>query len=253
MSIRRGFPVRRAAFNTRESESARIPSRRAPVVALLSIGAVLAIGGATACAPGDDRAISAQPSSTNSSPRATRVAAFTAVRPVGVPLPGFSVEDTGRTVMECTRWNPSQLGPAPSSCQPNSLAAYLCWDSPGSVLCLADALDTTLRRYGLTSSVKPPANASMDGVPTRLTLSSGERCGIRLGSDQGQEPIHPSLRGLTVAFYCGTDGLMVWGPQTWQRREEVIDKSTPVWSVRVAKRDAAPHWEDVEVAEFAVA
>lgn len=166
-------------------------------------------------------------------------------------MPGFGVEETGLAVNECVRRNPSQFGPAPSSCYPTALGAYLCWDSRSSVLCLADAWGGTLRRYGLSEAVQRSPYASVDGVPTRLTLANGRRCGLRLNSDQGKEAVHPSLKGYVAAFYCGNDGQMVWGPMDKDRRDEVIDKSTGTWRVRLSNGDVATTTAEVALAEFA--
>jgi hypothetical protein len=185
-------------------------------------------------------------------PPSTQVITAVPVGRTGQPNNGYrevpSASD-GFTVSDCTTPSPSALADNIYYCSPSAASAGTCWPStPGSLLCANNPWDKTLHRvtYGGQLPAVPPT-ATPD--PFAVVLTGGSRCLLRNGGAWGGRD-----DGYVGVYGCngpGSESAMLWLPSAGPGT--CIDRSTPVWTVKVGELDnsAPPQTRAVTTAWFA--
>lgn len=166
-------------------------------------------------------------------PPATQVITAVAVGPNGEPFNGYreAPSQGSVTVTDCTTPSPSAVGDDIYYCSPSAAGADTCWPStPGSLLCLDDPWDKRLHRVtygGQLPHVQPGAITD----PFALLLDDGTRCRLRNGGAWGGRD-----DGYVGVYGCGaadSNLAVLWLPS--QGAGSCIDRSTPVWTVKVGQ------------------
>jgi hypothetical protein len=195
-------------------------------------------------------ALSATPA--NADPPPTQVITAVPVGPTGQPVNGYqevhSASD-GFTVSDCTTASPSAVADNIYYCSPSAASAGTCWPStPGSLLCADNPWDKTLHRVTYGGQLPPvPPTATPD--PFALVLTGGSQCLLRNGGAWGGRD-----DGYVGVYGCngpGSDSSVLWLPSAGPGT--CIDRSTPVWTVKVGELDnsAPPQTRAVTTAWFA--
>jgi hypothetical protein len=182
----------------------------------------------------------------------TQVITTVAVGSDGQPINGYQEvhsDSGGEQVSDCSTPSPSAVADNIYYCSPTAASAANCWPAgPGSLLCLDDPWDRRLHRVtynGPLPPVQPPATPD----PFALVLDGGIRCTLRNGGAWGGRD-----DGYVTVYGCdgpSPDSGVLWLPS--EGAGTCIDRSTPVWTVRVGHQTGAtpPEVRAVTTAWFA--
>ncbi len=119
-------------------------------------------------------------------------------------------------------------------CGPDAAGADVCWPStPGTLLCLNDPWDKELRRFAYADTL-PRAQPAATPEPLALLLDDGTRCRLRNGGAWGGRD-----DGLAGAYGCPDETPAVLVPITVKAGESAIDRSQPLWTVKVGSLGAS--------------
>ncbi|MDD4868047.1 MAG: hypothetical protein PHQ28_13280 [Mycobacterium sp.] len=164
----------------------------------------------------------------------TRIVTTVAVNSDGQPTNGYQEAPAPGNVTavdQCTSSSPSAVADNIYSCSPSAADAGTCWPStPGSLLCLDNPWDGRVHRVTYGGSL-PPVRPTATPDPLALVLQDGTRCLLRNGGAWGGRD-----DGFVGVYGCGQPGsdlAVLWLPS--QGPGTCIDRSTPVWSVRVGQ------------------
>jgi hypothetical protein len=177
------------------------------------------------------------PGSAVADPPPTQVITVMAVGPAGQPINGYNespAEGNAITVEGCEP-SPSAVADNVYSCAPTAAGAGTCWPStPGSLLCVDNPWDKRLHRVAYRDPL-PPVHPTATPDPFALTLDDGTRCLLRNGGAWGVR-----ADGYVGVYGCGVDGggnpAVLWLPS--QGAGTCIDRSSPVWTVKVGQLGA---------------
>jgi hypothetical protein len=174
-----------------------------------------------------------QPSTTSAAAAATDIVNEVAVNASGQPVNGYH-ETTGDQPVpdqaDCNEASPAAVSKDIYRCSPAAYGADVCWPASGlELLCMNDPWAKELHRIrarGALPQVSPPDVPQ----PVALLLDDGTHCRLRNGGAWGYR--YDGLRG----FYgCGDHpGLDVLAPMN----ADPIDRSSPVWTVKVGADEA---------------
>jgi hypothetical protein len=185
-------------------------------------------------------------------PLPTQVITAVAVGPTGQPINGYQEahsESEGFTVSDCTTPSPSAVADNIYYCSPSAASAGTCWPStPGSLLCDDDPWDKTLHRVTYGGQL-PPVQPAATTDPFALVLTGGIRCLLRNGGAWGGRD-----DGYVGVYGCngpGSESSVLWLPS--EGAGTCIDRSAPVWTVKVGELDnsSPPQTRAVTTAWFA--
>jgi hypothetical protein len=185
-------------------------------------------------------------------PAPTQVVTAVPVGPDGQPVDGYrEAPPRGNVVAvsDCTYPSPSAVADNVYYCAPSAADAGTCWAStPGSLLCMDNPWDKLLHRVSHEGQL-PPVRHTATPDPFALLLDDGTRCKFRNGGAWGAR-----ADGYEGVYGCG-DLAVLWLPS--QGAGTCIDRSGPVWTVKVGKLGApttrlpAPQTHTVTTAWFA--
>lgn len=179
-------------------------------------------------------AVSARGGSAVADPPPTQQITVVAVGPDGQPINGYrETPPEGNVVtVTCTTASPSAVDDNVYSCSPSAAGAGTCWPStPGSLLCVDDPWDRRLHRVNYQGSL-PPVQPTATPDPFALTLDDGSHCRFRNGGAWGLR-----ADGYEGVYWCGAGNPEVlWLPS--QGAGTCIDRSSPVWTVKVGRLGA---------------
>lgn len=171
----------------------------------------------------------------HTAPPATEVVYVVAVDVDGQPSSGYQEQPSEgtNTVSDCAA-SPSAVSPDIYQCSPSAASADVCWPAtPDSLLCVNDPWDKHLHRVTVGNpllQVQPTAIPQ----PFALLLDDGTRCRRRNGGAWGGRD-----DGYVGAYGCQSPALTV----LVQPGQQVIDRSAPMWTVKVGELGAAdPHF-----------
>jgi hypothetical protein len=163
---------------------------------------------------------------------ATDVVGVIAVGANGQSANGYHVmnRQPSPNLSGCTRPSPSAVSNNIYACDPSEAAAEVCWPAPGAVLCLVDPWSKALRRFASPGGL-PAVNHPATPMPFALLLDDGTPCVLPNGADLGGR-----ADGRFAAYGCGNgpSSLAVLADPD-QDPASVIDRSNPVWTVRVGQ------------------
>lgn len=163
-------------------------------------------------------------------PPPTQVITTVAVGPGGQPINGYlEAPSPGNVtaVSECSTPSPSAVADNIYYCSPSAADAGTCWVStPGSLLCVDNPWDKRVHRVTYSGQL-PPVQAPAAPDPFALVLDGGTRCLFRNGGAWGGRD-----DGYVGVYDCG-DLVVLWLPS--QGAGTCIDRSTPVWTVKIGQ------------------
>jgi hypothetical protein len=163
-------------------------------------------------------------------PPATQVITAVAVGPNGEPINGYQAatsQSNVTAVSDCTP-SPSAVAEGIYYCSPSAARADTCWPStPGSLLCVEDPWDKRLHRVTYGGPL-PPVHPADKPAPFALLLDDGSRCRLALGGARGGRD-----DGYDVVYLC--EALAVLAPVYSNIPEDAIDRSQPLWAVKVGE------------------
>lgn len=176
------------------------------------------------------------PSCAHPAPPATEVVHVVAVDPDGQPSAGYREQppdSTPTTVSDCAA-SPTAVTANIYECWPSAAGADACWPAASdTLLCLGDPWDKQLHRV-TASGPLPQVQPSASPEPLALLLDDGTRCRRRNGGAWGGRD-----DGYVGAYSCASPSLTV----LVKPDHDVIDRSVPLWTVRVGELGAAtPHF-----------
>src|ERR1700677_245784 len=216
------------------SRSPRKPSRWIVVAAAAIVFLVAASTWVLLHRSGSGRPAGASPSSTSPArPNGTQVTTVVAVDANGQPVNGYREVPTSEDPSNVTNVFDCDVSPAAVAndiyyCAPDAAGADVCWPStPGTLLCLDDPWDKEVCRVayaGPLSQVQPTPGPA----PFALFLDDGTRCRLRNG---GAWDVRDD--GLVGAYGCPNETPAVLVPVTPKAGESAIDRSQPLWTVKV--------------------
>ena len=182
----------------------------------------------------------------------TQVITTVAVGSGGQPVNGYQEvhsENGGEPVSDCTTPSPSAVADNIYYCSPTAASAANCWPSPpGSLLCLDDPWDHKLHRVTYNGAL-PPVQATATPDPFALVLDGGIRCTLRNGGAWGgRDDDYVTVYGCDGP---SSDSGVLWLPS--EGAGTCIDRSTPVWTVKLGDQMTAtsPETRAVTTAWFA--
>jgi hypothetical protein len=171
------------------------------------------------------------PSSADQPP--TQAITTVAVGPNGQPINGYREAPSNgnvTAVSDCTTPSPSAVANNVYYCSPSAAGAGTCWPStPGSLLCVDNPWDMRLHRVTYGGPL-PPVQPTASPDPFALLLDGGTRCLFRNGGAWGSR-----ADGYVGVYDCG-DVAVLWLPS--QGAGTCIDRSAPVWTVKVGQLGA---------------
>jgi hypothetical protein len=178
-------------------------------------------------------------------PPPTQVINAVAVGPNGQPINGYQEAPQGGNlpaVNDCTP-SPSAVADNIYSCSPAVTDAGTCWPSTrGTLLCVDNPWDKRLNRVAYGGQL-PPVQHPATPDPFALVLEDGTRCTLRHGGAWGGRD-----DGYVGVYGCDSANpnmSVLWLPS--QGAGSCIDRSTPVWTVKVGQLGAAnPHFPPPE-------
>ena len=166
-------------------------------------------------------------------PEATDVITVVAVDAAGQPANGYRVEPrlvSSPNLSGCLDPSPAAVDNNIYACEPSEAGASVCWPAPGSVLCMRDPWEQTLRGFYLASAL-PAVDAPQTPMPFALLLDDGTRC--LLG---GSRAWGGRADGLVAAYGCG---LPTWSYAVLVSPDQglpaAIDRSKPLWTVQTGE------------------
>jgi hypothetical protein len=146
----------------------------------------------------------------------------------------------------CDIASPAAVTPNVHVCHPSAAGTDVCWAAPpASMLCLDDPWAKGLRRFAFDTAYLSQVQPVAYPQPYALLLDDGTRCRFMYGGARGGRP-----DGYLPAYNCGTAGSglsVLMGPDA----SDPIDRSTPLWTVKVAALGSAPQTRSVTTAWFA--
>ena len=162
---------------------------------------------------------------------ATQVSNDVAVNSTGQPVNGYHETGGGGSntgQVDCTESSPAAVSNNIYSCGPTAANADVCWPvaQGNDLLCMDDPWAKNLHRVhnqGPLSAVSPPQHPE----PVALLLEDGNRCRLRNGGSWD-----PGPDGYNGAYSCNGDVAVLvamHGPG------DAIDRSAPVWTVKLGK------------------
>jgi hypothetical protein len=184
-------------------------------------------------------ALSGLPGCANTAPSTTEVVHVVAVDTDGRPSNGYREQPPDGTVTavsDCAA-SPAAVSADIYQCWPSAAGADVCWPStPDSLLCVDDPWDKRLHRVTIGEEllhVQPTAIPQ----PFALLLDDGTRCRRRNGGAWGGRD-----DGYLGAYGCQSSLTVLV-----KADQEVIDRSAPMWTVKVGELGAAnPHFPPPE-------
>jgi hypothetical protein len=166
-------------------------------------------------------------------PPPTQAITTVAVGPTGQPINGYREAPSNgnvTAVSDCTTPSPSAVANDVYYCSPSAAGAGTCWPStPGSLLCVDNLWDMRLHRVTYGGAL-PPVQPTASPDPFALLLDGGTRCLFRNGGAWGGRD-----DGYVGVYDCG-DLAVLWLPS--QGAGTCIDRSAPVWTVKVGQLGA---------------
>ena len=166
-------------------------------------------------------------------PPPTQAITTVAVGPAGQPINGYREAPSNgnvTAVSDCTTPSPSAVANDVYYCSPTAAGAGTCWPStPGSLLCVDNPWDMGLHRVTYGGPL-PPVQPTASPDPFALLLDGGTRCLFRNGGAWGGR-----ADGYVGVYDCG-DVAVLWLPS--QAAGTCIDRSAPVWTVKVGQLGA---------------
>ena len=166
-------------------------------------------------------------------PPPTQAITVVAVGPNGEPINGYQEAPPNgnvTAVSDCTTPSPSAVANDVYYCSPTAAGAGTCWPStPGSLLCVDNPWDKRLHRVTYGGPL-PPVQPTASPDPFALLLGGGTRCLFRNGGAWGGR-----ADGYVGVYDCG-DVAVLWLPS--QGAGTCIDRSAPVWTVKVGQLGA---------------
>lgn len=198
------------------------------------LAAAAALAAATTCA--------LPPTVSSAAPTATEVVNVVAVDANGQPANGYreipNPGDAGDTyvVFGC-EGSPAAVSGDIYECSPSAAAADVCWPATrGTVLCVDDPWSKELHRLSPNDPL-PQVQPAATPEPFALLLDDGTRCRLRNGGAWGGRD-----DGLVGAYGCYDGAPTVLGPADPKPGQSAVDRSGPVWTVRVGELGAGdPH------------
>jgi hypothetical protein len=165
-------------------------------------------------------------------PAATEVITLVPVGPNGEPINGYQEapsQSNVNNVVDCTTPSPAAVADDIYSCSPSAASADVCWPStPGSLLCVDDPWDMQLHRVSYSDQL-PHVQPVAQPQPMALLLDDNTRCRLRNGGAWGGRQ-----DGYVGAYGCGpANANLAVLVQPSQGATAVIDRSLPVWTVKV--------------------
>jgi len=166
-------------------------------------------------------------------PPPTQAITTVAVGPTGQPINGYREAPSNgdvTAVSDCTTPSPSAVANDVYYCSPTAAGAGTCWPStPGSLLYVDNPWDMRLHRVTYGGPL-PPVQPTASPDPFALLLDGGTRCLFRNGGAWGGR-----ADGYVGVYDCG-DVAVLWLPS--QGAGTCIDRSAPVWTVKVGQLGA---------------
>jgi hypothetical protein len=167
-------------------------------------------------------------------PTATQVITLVPVGPNGEPINGYREapsQSNENTVADCTTPSPAAVADDIYSCSPSAASADVCWPStPGSLLCVDDPWDNELFRVSYPDQL-PHVQPVAQPQPFALLLDDNTRCRLRNGGAWGGRQ-----DGYVGAYGCEPAGSnLAVLVQPSQGASTAIDRSMPVWTVKVGQ------------------
>jgi serine/threonine-protein kinase len=166
----------------------------------------------------------------------------------GQPANGFRevLNISNSELAGCESSSPAAVSPNIYYCYPSAAGADLCWPAPpASMLCLDDPWAKGLHRFAFDTAYLTTMQPPSSPRPFALLLDDDTRCRFISGGARGDRP-----DGYLPAYNCGTAGstlAVLMGPNA----TDPIDRSTPLWTVRVAPLGSPPQTRSVATAWFA--
>jgi hypothetical protein len=174
---------------------------------------------------------SSTPPNTGPAKPATQRVVIRPVTATGRLAEGFTAVPGTQGPAECTGTSgpasPAAVDGGIVECSPAFLDAVACWraSTARSVLCYRDPWSTQLTLLPTDGPVAAAA-ALRTPSPLGLLLADGTRCWLRIGGAWSRLDGHPELFGT----YGCQNQIAVWG----RADADGIDRSGPVWTVRLA-------------------
>lgn len=169
--------------------------------------------------------------STTGSGDATQVIDEVAVSSSGQPINGYRETTTGEpTQVDCTLASPAAVADNIYTCSPSAASADVCWPAADrELLCMIDPWTKEL--HGVRASAPLPAVSPREHPePVALLLGDGSQCRLRNGGSWGSR-----TDGYYGAYWCGAGHAVVLVKPD---AADAIDRSAPVWTVKVGKLGA---------------
>jgi hypothetical protein len=171
-------------------------------------------------------------------PPPTQLITTVAVGPNGQPINGYQeapAQGNVTAVNDCTTPSPSAVANNVYYCSPSAAGAGTCWPStPGSLLCVDNPWDKRLHRVTYGGQL-PPVQPTATPDPFALVLDDGTRCLLRNGGAWGGRD-----DGYVGTYGCGDSSVnlaVLWLPSQGAAGTS-IDRSAPVWTVKVGQLGA---------------
>lgn len=178
------------------------------------------------------------PSIASAAPTPTQVVNVVAVNANGQPINSYRESsnpgDTGGVppVSDC-EGSPAAVSGGVYECSPSAAAADVCWPSTGgTLLCVDDPWSKELHRLAPGDPL-PQVHPAATPEPFALLLEDGSRCRLRNGGAWGGRDDN-----LTGYYSCYDGAPVVLGPMDPKPGESAIDRSRPVWTVKVGQLGA---------------
>ena len=155
---------------------------------------------------------------------ATQIVNDVAVSRGGVPANGYAETGSGDTVVDCTQPSPAAVSADIYGCAPTAADADVCWPAQPrtDLLCMDDPWTKHLHRVHARGSL-PAVTPRALPKPVGLLLDDGTHCRLRNGGAwNGRND------GYLGAYRCDADGFVLALVNT-----EPVDRSTPLWTVKV--------------------
>jgi hypothetical protein len=183
---------------------------------------------------------------------ATQIINDVAVNSGGQPINGYrETNNTGSNMnqVDCTEPSPAAVSANVYYCSPTAAGADVCWPASGlDLLCMDDPWAKNLHRIHARAPL-PQVSPPQVPAPVGLLLEDGNRCRLRNGGSWARRD-----DGYNGAYRCG-GGVAVLVKADGSA--DAIDRSAPVWTVKVGRLGApgeslpAPTTVSVATAWFA--
>ncbi len=171
-------------------------------------------------------------------PPRTQVITAVAVGPTGQPINGYREthsEGSVEAVSDCTTPSPSAVTADIYYCSPTAAGAGTCWAStPESLLCVDNPWDRSLHRVTYGGQL-PPVQPTATPDPFGLVVDGGIQCLLRNGGAWGGRD-----DGYVGVYGCNgpsSDSVVLWLPS--EGAGTCIDRSSPVWTVKLGPQNTA--------------